>query len=167
MFLGMTRGLVLHNAMQLSIPFWLTAIFMTKMPTLDFWAVGFWAVIGSVFPDVDHFSMWRKVDHKKGLFNFIKYCVQADRYRKAFLPFHNKIAILVTSIASGLFIFVNPYVSIFFAAFAVHLVFDLLADLYLIKQHTHWRIRNWLDESNSGLPIAQQIQPGNKQKHNA
>lgn len=158
----MTRGLVLHNAMQLSIPFWLTAIFMARIPDVDFWAIGFWAVIGSVFPDADHFSMWKRVDHKKGLLNFVKYCVQADRYRKAFLPFHNHVAILVTSVSAALFYFVNPYASIFFAAFAVHLVFDLLADIYLIKKHTHWRIRNWLDEDSSRLSTSQQVQQGNK-----
>ena len=153
--LGMTRGLLIHNAMQLSIPFWITAIFMTKIPDLEFWTVGFWAVIGSVFPDIDHFSMWRKVDHKKGVLNFIRYCIQADRYRKAFLPFHNYVAILIVSVASGVFYVVNPYASVFFASFAVHLVFDLLADIYLIKKHTHWRIRNWLDENNSGFSITQ------------
>ncbi len=165
--LGMTRGLILHNAMQLSIPFWVAALALYNFPRLDFYLVGSAAVIGSLFPDLDHFSMWRKVDHKKGFFNFVKYCVQADRYRKAFLPFHNYVAMLVVTVAAALFALVNTYIAIFFAAFLAHLLFDFIADLYLIKQHTHWKLRNWFDGNNSGLPITQQVQQGNKQKHNS
>jgi len=164
-FLGMTKGLVLHNAMQLSIPFWITAMVLYNFPKLDFYFVGAAAVVGSTFPDLDHFSMYRKVDHKKGIWNFMKYCVQADRYRKAFLPFHNYVAMLVVAVAAALFSIVNVYVSIFFAAFLAHLIFDFVADLYLIKQHTHWRLRNWFDASNGGVSITQQ-QIG-KQKNDA
>ena len=164
--LGMTRGLVLHNAMQLSIPFWVAAFALFKMPDLDFYFAGAAAVIGSLFPDVDHFSMWGRVKHR-GFFDFIKFCVKADRYRKAFLPFHNYIAMFVVAIAAAIFSLVNVYATIFFAAFFVHLMFDFVADLYLIKQHTHWKLRNWFDANNSGFSAAQQVQQGNKQKHHS
>lgn len=145
----MTRGLVLHNAMQLSIPFWLFAIFYVKLPGLEFLTAGAAAVAGSVFPDVDHFSMWGKVKHK-GFLNFLKFCVQADRYRKAFLPFHNYLAMVVAAASSVVSFFFNVYVSLFFAAFFVHQTFDYVADLYLIRQHTHWKVRNWFDAANGG-----------------
>ena len=162
--LGMTRGLMLHNAMQLSIPFWVTAVFLVKMPNLDFYFAGAAVLIGSLFPDLDHFSMWGRVKHR-GFFSFFKFCVQADRYRKAFLPFHNYIAMLVVSVAAALFFLVNIYVSMFFTAFLVHLLFDFIADLYLIKQHTHWKLRNWFDANNSGFSITQQVQQSNIKRY--
>lgn len=165
--LGMARGLVFHNAMQLSIPFWLTAVILYSFPRLDFYLAGSAAVIGSLIPDLDHFSMWGKVDHKKGLLNFVKYCIKADRYRKAFLPFHNHLAIYIVGVVAFLTYFVNFYVSIFFIAFLVHQLFDYVADLYLIKQHTHWRLRNWFDAGYSGLSASQQVQQGDKQKHDS
>lgn len=162
----MDRGLVFHNAMQLSIPIWVVAAALNNFPKFDVYLLSFAAILGTLFPDVDHFSMWRRVKHN-GFLNFVKYCIRADRYRKAFLPFHNYVAMLVVTITAALFSFVNFFVFIFFLSFLIHLAFDFVADLYLIKQHTHWRLRNWFNGNNSGFSIAQQVQQGNEQEHNS
>ena len=146
--LGMTKGLVLHNAMQLAIPFLLTAAVFLLVPGLDLGDLFLVAFLGSILPDVDHFSMWRKVKHT-GLFNFMKFCVQADRYRKAFLPFHNYGAIVLVAVASLALYFVNIYASVFFISFFFHLISDLVADIYLIKQHSHWKVKGWFETPGS------------------
>jgi hypothetical protein len=160
----MTKGLIYHNAMQLSIPFWLTALSIHSFPSAEWWKVGLAATLGATLPDLDHFNMYGKVKHK-GLWNFVKYCIKADRYRKAFLPLHNYASMLVVAVASVVFSLIDTYIFIFFTSFLVHLIFDYMADIYMIKQHTHWRLRNWLDESNSRLSNSQQVQQGNKQKY--
>lgn len=130
--------------MQLSIPIWVVAAVANNVPKADLLIVAFASILGTLFPDIDHFSMWTKVKHN-GLWSFIKFCIHADRYRKAFLPFHNHVAMLVVAVTAALFYFVNFFVFIFFISFLGHLVSDYIADLYLIKQHTHWRLRNWFD----------------------
>lgn len=143
--LGMTRGLLYHNAMQLSIPFWLTALSIYSFPGADWVRLGLAAVLGATLPDLDHFSMWRLKKHKD-LIGFVKFCIQADRYRKAFLPFHNYAAMLIVAISAAIFSSIDTYVFVFFVSFLMHLLFDYIADLYMIKQHTHWKLRNWLDD---------------------
>jgi hypothetical protein len=162
----MQMGLAFHNAMQLSIPIWVVLGVYHNFPGANLVPIAFVSILGTLFPDVDHFSMWKRVKHN-GLWSFVKFCIHADRYRKAFLPFHNYLAMLVVAVAAGVFSFVNFYVFIFFLSFLAHLVSDFVADLYMIKKHTHWRLRNWFDESSIRLSVAQQIQPGNKQEHNA
>lgn len=162
----MERGLVIHNAMQLSIPIWVVAAIVNNFPKIDVFLVSFVSVFGTLFPDIDHFSMWKGVKHN-GFWSFVKFCVHADRYRKAFLPFHNHVAMLVVAVTAALFSFVNFFVFVFFLSFLIHLAFDYIADLYLIKQHTHWRLRNWFNGNSSGLSITQQVQQGDKQEYNS
>lgn len=165
--LGMTKGLVLHNAMQLSIPFVLTAAVYLLFPYLDLGNLFLLAFLGSILPDVDHFSMWRKVKHT-GLFNFMKFCVQADRYRKAFLPCHNYGAMAIVAVASVLLFEVNVYASVFFISFFFHLMSDFLADVYLIKKHSHWKIRGWMDPADMAkMSGPRMIQQAGRQKGTA
>lgn len=161
----MSRGLVIHNTMQLTIPIWLVPMLFNSFPRIEFSILTFASVFGMLFPDIDHFSMWRKF-RGRGFWGFIKFCISADRYRKAFLPFHNHVAIYIVGTVTILsYFFVNFYVFAFFLSFFVHLMFDYIADLYLIKQHTHWRLRNWFNENYSGLSTPQQIQQSDEQKH--
>jgi hypothetical protein len=152
--------------MQLSIPIWVILAVNHNFPAINIIPVALVSAFGTLFPDIDHFSMWGKVKHK-GFWNFIKFCIKADRYRKAFLPFHNYVAMLVVAVSAAVFSFVNFWVFIFFLSFLAHLASDFIADLYMIKRHTHWRLRNWFDENNSGLSIAQQVQSRNKQEHDS
>ncbi len=152
--------------MQLSIPIWVVLAAYNNFPNTNIYILIFSAILGTLFPDIDHFSMWKKVKHN-GFWNFIRYCIHADRYRKTFLPFHNYVAMLVVAVTAALFSFVNFFVFIFFLAFLIHLAFDFIADLFMIKQHTHWRLRNWFNGNNSGLSIAQQVQQSDKQKHDS
>lgn len=143
----MTKGLLYHNAMQLSIPFWLTALSVYSFPGADWIKLGAAAFLGAVLPDLDHFSMWRLKRHKN-IVDFVRFCIQADRYRKAFLPFHNYAAMLIVTITAAIFSNIDTYVFVFFVSFLVHLLFDYIADLYMIKQHAHWKLRNWLNEDD-------------------
>jgi len=149
--LGMTRGLLYHNAMQLSIPFWLTALSMYSFPGADWWKIAVSAFLGATLPDLDHFSMYGKVKHK-GFWGFVKYCLRSDRYRKAFLPLHNYASMFIVAVTAAVFSLIDTYIFIFFTSFLLHLLFDYMADIYMIKQHTHWRLRNWLDAGHTRLP---------------
>ena len=164
----MERGLIIHNSMQLTIPLWLIPLLWHFFPRADLMLLSVAAVLGTLSPDIDHLNMWGKIKHK-GFWDFARKCVQADRYRKAFLPFHHHIAIYIIGVLTVVFFFVDFIVMTFLLAFLVHLLFDYIADLFMIKQHTHWRMRNWFNvyDNNIRLPASQQVQQGHKQKNHA
>ena len=168
----MQKGLVLHNLMQITIPLWITPLVFLlpiseNQAVFGVLSVGLISFAATVLPDVDHFSMWNKVKHK-GLFDFIKICVRSTRHRRAFLPLHNYLAILATSLLSIVFYYLSWfYPFVFFASFFFHIFFDYIADLFMIRQQNHWNLRNWYNANSGGFSIAQQVQQGDKQKHDS
>lgn len=145
MMFGMEKSLVYHNAMQLSIPFWLAAAFLVFVPGIDFYGIGAAVVLGAVIPDIDHFSMWGKYG-RGSVWKFLKFCVQSDRHRKVFLPFHNYVSGLLVTVAGLAMIPFDIYLAGFFMAFSIHLLFDFLADYYILRYYKHWKLKNWFDE---------------------
>lgn len=137
----MNIGLMLHNLSQISIPIIIISMVLYSSK-VNFTNLFLAALIGAYFPDVDHFSMWKKVTHK-GFFDFVKFCLKSDRYRKAFLIFHNHLTMLIVAIAMPIIAYLNFFAGIFLLAFFTHLIFDYLADTFLIKIHSHWKFRNW------------------------
>ena len=139
----MKTGIMLHNLSQLSIPFIVTVIALTKFPGVSVGILFFVAMIGAYVPDIDHLNMYGKISNK-GFFDFIKIVMRAERYRRAFLAFHNHLTMLIVAVSIPVAIVWNFFAGIFFLSFPLHLVLDYLADVLLIKTHSHWKFRNWL-----------------------
>lgn len=134
---------MLHNLSQLSIPFLVTAIVLMRTPAVNPATVFFVALIGSYFPDIDHLNMYGKISHK-GFFDFVKVVMRAERYRKTFLIFHNHLTMLIVAAAIPVTALINFFLALFILSFLLHLILDYLADILLIKTHSHWKFRNWL-----------------------
>jgi hypothetical protein len=136
-------AIMLHNFSHIAVPFIIIGIVLFSNPHLDLRALLFTTFFGAFFPDVDHFYMWKKIEHT-GFFSFVKSVMRAERYRRAFLLFHNHLTILIVAVALPILALVNFFWGIFLLAFLAHLVLDYLADVLLIKTHSHWKFRNWL-----------------------
>ncbi len=142
---NLKTGIMLHNLSQLSIPFFVTGIILLRMPYLDSLYIFVASMIGAYIPDVDHLNMYRTIVHKS-FFDFVKIVMRAERYRRAFLVFHNHLTMLILVVMIGVasFFGFNFFISVFLVSFLLHLVLDYLADVMLIKMHSHWKFRNWL-----------------------
>lgn len=139
----MNIGLMLHNLSQISIPIIIVSIVLYRTPEINFRALLLTAIIGAYIPDIDHLNIWNKVPHK-GFFSFVKFCLRSDRYRKSFLLFHNHLTMLIILITLPIAVFINLFVGIFLLTFLTHLILDYLADMFLIKAHSHWKFRSWI-----------------------
>lgn len=144
------NSLILHNAIQLSIPFWVIGLMLTIRSDLDLFPLFFFTILGGMLPDIDHLNMWGKVKHK-GVVSFIKFCVNSDRGRKAFLPFHNYVSIAILAVVTPITMLVNPIMGSFLMAFLLHILFDFVTDVVMVKSHKHWRFRNWFADTETKI----------------
>jgi hypothetical protein len=135
--------IMLHNFSHMLVPFIIIYIGEFYFPQIDFKKLLFVSVIGSFFPDIDHLNMKKNYKHLS-FWKFIKEVMKAERYRRAFLFFHNYLTMLITGVISVIFVLINVYITLFLLAFLTHLFLDYLADLMIIKTHSHWKFRRWL-----------------------
>lgn len=136
---------MLHNLSQLSIPFFVTGIVSLISPNYNMLGIFLVSLVGAYIPDIDHLNMYKTVTHKN-FFDFVKIVMRAERYRRAFLVFHNHLTMLIVAVTIGVTALIdfNFFISLFLISFLLHLILDYLADVLLIKTHSHWKFRNWL-----------------------
>jgi hypothetical protein len=139
----MKKGILLHNVFHIFLPFALVDLILRSTPDLNLLYLLLTIFTGSFIPDLDHFTLWGKFYPRK-LINFLEFCFSADRYRKGFLFFHNHLTLLFAAIFMIIFILINFYFTLFLFAFFVHLVYDYVSDILLIKTHSHWKFKRWL-----------------------
>ncbi len=137
------KGVMLHNLAHLNLPILIFLLVVYLKPTINLLLAIPAIIIGSYLPDIDHYNIWKKVKFESRK-NFLKYLLTSDRYRKAFLVFHNFLTLLILVVALPIVNIYNIYVGIFLLSFIAHLILDFLTDKLLIKQHGHWKLKSWI-----------------------
>ncbi|MEM5790530.1 MAG: hypothetical protein QXP77_00525 [Candidatus Aenigmatarchaeota archaeon] len=134
----MKKSILLHNLSHFILPFLLLEIF-SLIRGFDIYLL-ITIFLGSFIPDVDHLAIWT-TKYFRNFRSFLKYCFKSQRYRGAFLLFHNLPTIIVLLIILPVANWMNFYFGIFIIAMICHLFLDFLADSFALKTHSHWKVR--------------------------
>lgn len=134
----MKKSILLHNIAHFTLPFLLLEIF-SLLRGFDLYLL-ISIFLGSFIPDIDHLAIWA-TKYFKNFRSFLKYCFKSQRYREAFLLFHNFPAIMTLLIILPVASWMNFYFGIFITAMICHLFLDFLADSFALKTHSHWKVR--------------------------
>ena len=96
-------------------------------------------IIGSFFPDIDHFSYYKKRKFKSFL-EFLIYNIKSERKRRGLLIFHNIFVYFPLMIILPLIYLYSSFLGYFFLGFILHITLDFVDDKFLIKTIKHWKI---------------------------
>lgn len=98
----------------------------------------FFSLFGSFFPDIDHIFLYNK--KKFGSFKiFLRWIMKSERYRIGFELFHNAPVMLIILISLPYTYFKSKASFIFFLAFLLHLLVDLVLDKIIVGKIKWWR----------------------------
>jgi hypothetical protein len=94
--------------------------------------------IGSFAPDLDHLLLYKK-SRFYNFKTFLRWVVHSNRYRLAFELFHNFLSISVLMFLLPFVYIKNKLVFLFFLAFLIHLLVDLIIDKIVLRNVRFWR----------------------------
>ncbi len=94
--------------------------------------------IGTFFPDLDHLLLYKK-SRFYNFKSFLRWIIHSNRYRIGFELFHNFPSLILILLLLPFLYFKNKLMFIFFSAFLLHLVTDLLLDKLVLKNVRFWR----------------------------
>ncbi|RLI98446.1 MAG: hypothetical protein DRP00_01935 [Candidatus Aenigmatarchaeota archaeon] len=134
----MKLSTLLHNLSHFILPLLLLELIGLKRGIDIYLIISIF--LGSFLPDIDHLSIWA-TRRFKNFRSFLKYCFTSDRYRRAFLLFHNFPTIIALLISLPIASLMNFYLGVFILAMICHLFLDFLADSFALKTHSHWKVR--------------------------
>jgi len=137
------KNIVFHNLSHLLLPFIIFFIVLYYTPELNALIAFLAALAGSFFLDLDHLQI-KKICRYKSFYEFFGDCLVSDRFRKGTLIFHNLLSMLIAFVSFFAFVIINLYLGIFFLACFAHLLLDFLTDKWVIKIHSHWKLRSWI-----------------------
>ena len=137
------KSVVLHDISHLLLPFLILFVILYYSPNINVPGVFLIVLVGSFIPDIDHVNILRN-GYFKNFWEFIRYCLSSDRYRKSFLIFHNFVTILILVISIPIISALNIFAGIFLLSILAHIILDFLTDRLLLKTHGHWKLRGWI-----------------------
>ncbi|MCS7093888.1 MAG: metal-dependent hydrolase [Candidatus Aenigmarchaeota archaeon] len=113
-------------------------IIFTKLLNVPLEKVLILVFVGSFIPDIDHLLLYKKSKFRS-FKNFIRWIIKSDRYRVGFELFHNLPVILLIILFLPYLYLKTKFSFIFFTAFLLHLITDLVLDRIVVKNIRWWR----------------------------
>ncbi len=116
----------------------LCIIFSFHFPNIEKEIIVLSTFFGSFLPDLDHLLLYKR----RRFYNFkafLRWIVRSNRYRIGFELFHNFPTIITILFLLPFIYYKNKVIFIFFSAFLLHLIVDLIIDKIVLRNIRFWR----------------------------